>query len=137
MTSSAPVVRHHGNAYEIFILVVTVLSLLVMAGSVLPLSDPTLTALSVWDNLICFIFLADFFYNLSGSHPRRQYFIHQRGWLDLLGSIPSLGVFRFAALLRLARLSRLARIMRLLGGQGQKQLVSDVIHNRGQYALFI
>ena len=27
--------------------------------------------------------------------------------------------------------------MRLLGGQGQKELVPDVVHNRGQYALFI
>jgi voltage-gated potassium channel len=108
-----------------------------MATILLPVSDATLTALTWWDNFICFIFLGDFLYNITGSRPRRQYFLHQRGWLDLLGSIPSLGLFRYAALLRLARLSRLARIMRLLGGQGQKQLVSDVVHNRGQYALFI
>ncbi len=137
MATSAPVARQHGNAYEIFILVVTVLSLGVMAAMLLPLDDETLVALSFWDNIICFVFLADFLYNLTGSHPRRHYFVSQRGWLDLLGSIPSLGIFRLTALLRLARLSRLARIVRLLSGQHKKELIRDVVTNRGQYALFI
>jgi voltage-gated potassium channel len=136
-TTSEPITRRHGNAYEIFILVVTVLSLAVMASLLLPLDQATVDALLVWDNFICLIFLADFVYNLTGSHPKREYFLHQRGWLDLLGSIPSLGILRFTALLRLARLSRLTRIMRLLGGQNRKALVKDVVENRGQYALFI
>jgi len=129
--------REHGNAYQIFILVVTILSLLVMAALILPLDEATLTALQAWDNVICVIFLIDFAYNITGSRPRTEYFIHQRGWLDLLGSIPTLGVFRFTALLRLARLSRLARIMRLLGGQNRRALVRDVVRNRSQYAAFI
>jgi voltage-gated potassium channel len=137
MTASAPMARLHGNAYEIFILVVTILSLAVMAALLLPLDEATITALNFWDNLICCIFLADFAYNLTGSRPRRYYFVHQRGWLDLLGSIPSLGLFQYAALLRLARLSRLARILRILGGKHRKELVKDVLANRGQYALFI
>jgi voltage-gated potassium channel len=137
MTTTAPVTRQHGNAYNIFILVLTVLSLVVMGCLLLPVNEATRTALNVWDNLICFIFLGDFAYNITGSRPRRQYFLHQRGWLDLLGSIPTLGLIPLAALFRLARLSRLGRIMRLLGGQGQKQLVEDVVRNRGQYALFI
>jgi hypothetical protein len=86
---------------------------------------------------VCFVFLADFAYNMSGSQPRREYFIHRRGWLDLLGSIPALGFFRFTALLRLARLSRLARIMRLLNGQNKRELIDDVVQNRSQYAMFI
>lgn len=137
MTASAPVARLHGNAYEIFILVVTLLSLAVMGALLLPLDEATITALGFWDNLICCIFLADFAYNLTGSRPRRHYLIDQRGWLDLLGSIPSLGVFQLTALLRLARLSRLARIVRILGGKQRKELVKDVLANRGQYALFI
>ena len=137
MTAAAPITRRHGNAYEIFILVVTVLSLAVMAALLLPLDSQTVDALLVWDNFICLIFLGDFLYNITGSHPKREYFLHQRGWLDLLGSIPSLGIFRFTALLRLARLSRLARIMRLLGGQNRKELVRDVVENRSQYALFL
>ena len=138
MTAPAqPIVREHGNAYNIFILLLTVQSLIIMVLMILPLSEAEHAALLFFDNAICVIFLIDFVYNLTGSKPKRQYFIYHRGWLDLLGSIPSLGLLRFTALLRLARLSRLARITRLLGGQKRKELIDDVIQNRGQYALFI
>ena len=86
---------------------------------------------------MCFVFLADFLYNITGSRPRSEYFIRGRGWLDLLGSIPTLGIFRFTALFRLARLSRLARIMRLLRGQHKRDLLDDIVKNRSQYALFV
>lgn len=135
--TQAPTLRSHGNSYEIFILGLTILSLAIMVLLILPLSPATLDTLRFYDNLICLIFLADFIYNITGSRPKSAYFIHRRGWLDLLGSIPSLGVFPAAGLLRLARLSRLARIMRLLNGQHRRELVDDVLHNRSQYAVFI
>ena len=135
--ASGPQVRAHGNAYEIFILVLTVMSLIVMALVILPLSPATHETLLWFDNAICFVFLADFLYNIMGSRPRSEYFIRRRGWLDLLGSIPTLGFFRFTALFRLARLSRLARIMRLLSGQHKRELIDDIVRNRGQYALFV
>ena len=87
--------------------------------------------------MICVIFLIDFAYNITGARPRSGYFIRQRGWLDLLGSIPSFGFFQLTALFRLARLSRLARIRKLMGGQKRNALVRDVLDNRGQYATFI
>jgi len=127
----------HGNAYNIFILVLTILSLAIMVLLVLPIPENVYQVLWVYDNLICFVFLADFAYNMSLSQPRSEYFVHQRGWLDLLGSIPSLQILRFTALLRLARLSRLARISRLLRGKQRKALIEDVIQNRSQYAVFI
>jgi voltage-gated potassium channel len=127
----------HGNAYNIFILVLTVQSLLIMLLLILPLDEATLTTLRAFDNVVCVIFLIDFAINLARSRPRREYFVYQRGWLDLIGSIPSLGFFPIAGLLRLARLSRVARIARLLQGQNKRALVRDVVDNRGQYALFI
>ncbi len=108
-----------------------------MVGLFLPLSDATLDLLNKYDNAICVIFLVDFAFNLRASRPRRDYFIHRRGWLDLLGSVPSFGFFRFTALLRLARLSRFARLSRLLEGQNKRALIRDVLDNRGQYAAFI
>ncbi len=134
----APVLRVHGNAYNIFILVLTLFSLAVMVLLILPWVDAdTKQLLTVYDNAACVIFLADFAFNITGARPKSAYFIHQRGWLDLLGSIPSFGVFQLSALLRLARLSRLARIRRLMGGQARKDLIEDVLQNRGQYATFI
>ena len=133
--------RQHSNAYNIFILVLTVLSLGIMVVLLLPLSDATIQLLTVYDNVICVIFLIDFFLNLRGASKKSDYFIKERGWLDLLGSIPSLGLLtnvgKFAGLLRLARLSRLARIARLLRGENKKALVKDVLENRSRYAMFI
>ena len=137
MTAQAPVLRQHGNAYNIFILVLTIFSLALMVLLLLPVDPNTRDLLTLYDNAVCVIFLADFVYNLSGSRPRRAYFIGHRGWLDLIGSIPSFEFMQLGGLLRLARLSRLARIRKLLSGQNRKQLVADVLENRGSYATFI
>jgi voltage-gated potassium channel len=130
-------IQRHGNAYNIFILVLTILSLAIMVALVLPLNEATIQLLQVYDNLICIVFLLDFFSNLKRSPTKRGYFIGERGWLDLLGSIPSFGFFKYAALFRLARLSRLARMSRLLRGKQRKEMIDDVLLNRGQYAAFV
>jgi voltage-gated potassium channel len=137
VTTERPALKEHGNAYNIFILVLTLFSLGIMVVLLLPIPQAERDLLTVYDNVICIIFLGDFFYNLANARPRRAYFIGQRGWLDLLGSVPAVGSFQLGALLRLARLSRLARIGRLLGGKNRKELVRDVLRNRGQYATFI
>jgi voltage-gated potassium channel len=137
VTDQKPVLREHGNAYNIFILVLTIFSLAIMVLLLLPITEAERDLLTLYDNVVCVIFLIDFAVNLAGAKPKRAYFIGQRGWLDLLGSIPSLGFIPFTALFRLARLSRLARITRLLRGQAGKDLVLDVLKNRGQYATFI
>jgi voltage-gated potassium channel len=126
----------HGLRYELFILALTIYSLVIMVLLVLPLQSATVELLQTYDNLICFVFLADFGMRLRASHPRRRYLIHERGWLDLLGSMPSLGILRFTVLFRLFRLSRLARVGRLLR-QRQDGVLKDVLRNRGQYASFV
>jgi voltage-gated potassium channel len=129
---------YDNNAYEMFIFVLTVLSLVIMVLLLMPLSSATIQLLTIYDNTICVVFLADFAMRMRGTRPSRRYFIGERGWLDLLGSIPSFGgIFRFAAIFRLARLSRLARITRLLQGQSGRDMVRDVMEHRSQYASFI
>jgi voltage-gated potassium channel len=137
MEQEATPANLHGTAYNIFILVLTILSLVIMVWMLLPVTEETLGLLQFYDNLICVIFLFDFFSHLRASPKKSNYFIKERGWLDLLGSIPSLGIARYTGLLRLARLSRLARIARLLGGKNRDALVKDIIENRSSYTLFI
>ena len=130
--------KKRSNAYELFILLLTILSLTIMAALVLPtLSPATTKLLEIYDNLICFVFLFDFGLRMTQAPSKRGYFFGGRGWLDLIGSIPSFGIFKYAALLRLARLSRLARITRLLRGQNKRELVRDIVENRSQYAVFV
>src|SRR5262245_32141120 len=149
MTTSerAPTMEHvepkRSNSYELFILVLTVMSLAIMAllvlGNlgILPLDAGTMQLLFWYDNAVCVVFLIDFVLNITQTRPARDYFFGRRGWLDLLGSIPSLGFFQLTALLRLARLSRVARIARLMSGQHKKEIAQDIIRNRGQYAVFV
>ena len=130
--------KRPSNAYELFILVLTVYSLVVMALLLLPtLSPATVQLLNVYDNLICVVFLFDFAMRMKRAPSKRGYFFGGRGWLDLLGSIPSFGFFRFTVLLRLARISRLARITRLFRGQRKHELVRDILDNRAEYAVFV
>jgi voltage-gated potassium channel len=135
--AAAPVLRHHGNPYNIFILVLTVMSLGIMALLILPLDPAVRHILTFYDNVACGIFLIDFLYNLTGAKPKRAYFFKGGGWLDLLGSIPSFGVLPWTGLFRLARLGRLARIGRLLRGKQRTALIKDIVDNRGQYAAFV
>src|SRR5688500_15095496 len=138
MSGGQALAKPQSHAYELFILVLTVVSLVVMVAMILPLDDSTIGLLQFYDNLICVIFLIDFAFRLRASDPKSNYFIKERGWLDLLGSIPSLGVaFRYTALFRLARLSRLARIVRLMKGKQRAEIARDVLQNRSTYALFI
>jgi voltage-gated potassium channel len=116
--------RKHSNACNISILVLTVLSPAVKVVMLLPLSEPSLTLLSNYGNMIM-------------TPTKSEYFFCQRGRLDLLGTIPSFGITRYAGLLHLARLSSFARIAKLLCGENKKKLIKDVFENRGQYATFI
>jgi hypothetical protein len=112
--------------------------LVIMVALLLPmLSKSTTQLLEIYDNAICFVFLLDFGLRLKRALSRRGYLFHGRGWLDLLGSIPSFGFFRYTALLRLAQLSRVGRISRLLRGKSKRDLVKDVLDNRGRYAVFV
>jgi voltage-gated potassium channel len=138
MTEVTASPRKHSNAYNIFVLVLTIISLIIMAVMLLPLDDATIGLLQFYDNLICAIFLIDFILNLKAASKKSDYFIKERGWLDLLGSIPSLGVtFKYSGLFRLARLSRLARILRLLRGKNREAFVKDIVEHRSQYTGFI
>jgi voltage-gated potassium channel len=126
------------TAYEVFILLLTVLSLGIMVALLIPtLSPATVTVLQYYDNAICVFFLGDFALRMTRASSKRGYFFGDRGWLDLLGSLPTFGLFRFGSLLRLARVSRLLRILHRLGREGRRALVRDFVENRGQYAGFL
>ena len=57
MTQETAKLRKTSNSYNIFILVLTVLSLAMMVVMLLPVSEATFKLLTVYDNLICVIFL--------------------------------------------------------------------------------
>jgi voltage-gated potassium channel len=138
MSQETAPLNRRSTAYNLFILVLTIISLVIMVTLLLPLEDEAIGLLRVYDNLICAIFLADFFLRLVTAPKKVDYLIKEGGWLDLLGSIPSLGsTLKYSGLFRLARLSRLVRITRLLRGKSRKELLNDVVANRSRYTAFV
>lgn len=65
----------HSNAYNLFILLLTEFSLILMVLLLLPLDRETLILLQFYDILICLIFLVDFFTNLRGAPRKPDCFI--------------------------------------------------------------
>ena len=115
--------------YEIFIGLLAVISLINLAIWVLPFDADTKAVANIMDGPITMIFLLDFTNRLLRSHPRRVYFIEQRGWLDLLGSLP--------AFFKLFRLFRLTRVYKLLSEYGIKNIVRAFIKDRANNALLV
>ena len=138
MAKGTPSPRRRSNAYNIFILFLTIISLVIMVALFLPLNEATIGLLQSYDLLICIFFLVDFFIALWRSPSKTSYFIGERGWLDFAGSIPTIGVaFKYGSLLRLARLSRAYHISKLLGRKRRGELIRDILQNRSQYAGFV
>jgi voltage-gated potassium channel len=140
MASEAAKLNGRSNAYNIFILILTLFSLVIMVALFLPLNPATIQLLQFYDNLICAFFLLDFFLLLRAAPEKKNFFFKQRGWMDLVGAIPSLGLifpYRYLGLLRLARLYRVNRIYRHLGVQRRGELLQDILRNRSKYASFL
>jgi voltage-gated potassium channel len=117
--------------YEIFILALSVLSLVNLALIVVPifgLSQQQEDAIRILDGTMTVIFLSDFAYRLFTAESKRGYFIRDRGWLDLIGSLP---------LLRAFRIFRVLRVGRLVRELGFGALGRWLIRERAQSALYV
>ncbi len=140
MAPEAAKLNGRSNAYNIFILILTLFSLVIMVALFLPLNQATIELLRFYDNLICVFFLLDFFLTLRAATNKKFFFFKQRAWMDLLGALPSLGVvfpYRYFGLLRLFRLNRVNRIYQHLGVQRRGELLRDILKNRSKYASFL
>jgi voltage-gated potassium channel len=128
----------NNNSYIILVLILTIFSLFIMTLQVLAVpGTETFALVNFYDNLICFFFLFDFALHMIAEPVKRNYFIKQRGYFDLLGSIPSLGFSQFTVLLRIFRLSRLFRLRRFMNPENRKLLKDEILDNRGSYALLL
>lgn len=116
--------------YEIFIGVLSVLSIVNLLLAVL-IRDPALqTILTVMNGLFSVIFLGDFIFRLATAPARGAYFFRHFGWADLLASLP-------LAQLKILRVFRLIRVYRLLRAMGPRTVWRTLIHDRAGSALLV
>lgn len=122
--------RQQSPQYLLFILFVSVFSLLLLGASVLLKPSPSVrTVIDFTDTLVCGLFFLDFVWTLVRSKNRWHY-LCTWGWLDLISSIPLIPAFR------VGRLARVVRIIRVLRGiRSVRILTRFILERRGQSAI--
>jgi len=117
------------TAYEIFIGVLSILSIVNLVLVYAVRGDPSLqTVLSVMNGLFSVIFLIDFVYRIFTAPSATRYFFRDFGWADLLASLPF-------AQFKILRVFRLVRVYRLLRALGVRTVVRTLVRDRANSAL--
>jgi voltage-gated potassium channel len=117
-------------SYECFILALSITSLVNIVLVYLVRQPEVALVLTVMDVVLSCIFLGDFAYRLFDAPTKRGYFLGQRGWLDLLSSLPLPQVKVF-------RLFRVVRVVRLLREVGPRRFFDAVLRDRASSALLV
>jgi voltage-gated potassium channel len=118
------------SPYEVFILLLSLLSLANIVLAALLWSSDARDVVLVVDGALCIVFLADFAYRLFSAESKREYFVRGGGWLDLIGSLPAPG-------LRIARIFRVMRALRAIRGYGVRPLARVFMRQRAQGAMYV
>lgn len=128
MDERAPRSELKNTGYEIFIGVLSILSILNIA--LLSLArDPNIdNVLSIMNAILSGIFLIDFTYRFTTAESGRDYFFRRFGWADLLASLP-------VAELKFLRIFRLVRVYRLMREIGVRTLARTLVRDRAGSAL--
>jgi voltage-gated potassium channel len=117
-----------GPGYELFIVSISILAIF---NLILFLFTPNTyrdQVIIIMSFILGLFLLIDFFYRLFTSPNKRQYFFREFGWLDLLGSLPIIGM-------QLFRLFRIIRVIRLLREIGSRRLSKDFLYERAASAM--
>lgn len=95
-------------------LLIIVLSIYVLAAMLIELIIKVPLEIGILittiDNIICIIFLIDFFHRFAKADNKKQFL--KWGWLDFVSSIPAIDFLRFGRFFRLIRLLRILRAFR-------------------------
>ncbi len=129
MTERAPRSEFKGTGYEIFIGVLSILSIVNLALLYLVQGDEHLQGvLRVMNGVLSCIFLIDFAYRIITAESASTYFWRRFGWADLLASVP-------LAQLKFLRIFRLVRVIRLMRALGPRALLRGLVEERARSAL--
>jgi voltage-gated potassium channel Kch len=116
------------TGYEIFIGILSLLSILNLV-LLYTINDNQLdTVLWVMNAILSSVFLIDFTYRLFTAESKAHYFFRMFGWADLLASLPFQQV-------KILRIFRLVRVFRLLKAYGIRNVGRSLVQDRAGSAL--
>ncbi len=122
--------RSASHGYLVFVLVLCLASLLTLfMQAIFHFDSQSQEVFDYVDNIICVLFVIDFFVCLYRAEYRLRY-LATWGWLDLLSCIPTLDVARWG---RLARVFRIFRVLRAV--RSGKVLATLIVARRAQSAI--
>src|SRR4051794_635226 len=119
-----------GTGYEIFIGVLSILSILNLILILVVHEESLDVVLTAMNVLFSIIFLADFTYRIFTAPSALSYFFRHFGWADLLASLPF-------AQFKILRVFRLARVYRLLRKVGPRTVGRTLLRDRAGSALYV
>jgi voltage-gated potassium channel len=120
MTDAAPQDELKNVGYELFILLLSILSICNLVIVVLGPTSPRDVALVV-DAILVPVFIGDFLYRLLTATSRRDWFLRRFGWADMIAIAPMLRVFR---------VFRISRVVGLMRAFGSDDLVRELAASR-------
>ena len=102
------------SGFDLFILVLSWFSIVNLV-LVIAIRNPDIrnVVLAV-EGVICLFLIVDVLFRLRRAESKRTFLLRERGWLDIIGSLPVPG-------LRLARLPRMGKVGRELRNQGSRK----------------
>ena len=118
------------TGYEIFIGLLSILSILNLVLLLVTSSQSLNYILYVMNALLSAIFFGDFLYRLFTAPSKSGYFFRQFGWADLLASLPFPQT-------KILRLFRVLRVYRLLKEYGVRRIGKLLLADRAGSALYI
>jgi len=110
--------------FIIFVLSIYVL-LSLLIDRFFNLSSELSKLIGIIDNLICIIFITDFFYRFFKAENKFSFM--KWGWIDLISSLPTIAFLRYGRIFRLIRLVRILRAFK-----STNQVLTYVFKNKAQ-----
>lgn len=99
---------------KIVVMLLSALSILMLTMMLyMDVNSEVYKLLTIFDYLLCTVFLYDFVHQMYKAENRWQYF-YTYGWLDLLSSIPVIPQFRYVRVFRIFRILRIIKSVRIL-----------------------
>jgi voltage-gated potassium channel len=111
------------TGYEIFIAVLSMLSIVNLVLVTLLHDKDLQNVLLVLNGLLSGVFVLDFAYRLWSAPSRSHYLVREYGWADLLASLPFPQV-------KVLRVFRLGRVYRLLREYGARNIGRSLLRHR-------
>jgi voltage-gated potassium channel len=119
------------SSYELFILLISILSIFNLAFLIIPGFNPIVKGVvRIIDAFITVLFMGDFLFRFLTAKSKRDYFFKNWGWADLLASLP-------VQQLRIFRIFRILKVLRLLREFGLKNMLLEIRDNRAGSALYV